>query len=356
MRNVKDGEVEWIEAGQMLERVSHRHTLDALRVFHAKLCDGGRLTATVTDFDSVVDHYTKGTGNPEVLMCGDNGLNRAIFNRSKLCDVLNMSGFEIVGGEHGSLKWGDGSGMLTVDARKRMRKVPEVPMKGVHAIMSLPRVAWTETLTQCIEVFTKLQVNFTKSTGVFWGQGLQRMMQALAEKSDTEYILTVDYDTIFDERDVVRLWQVMESNPDIAALCPFQIGRERKAALVNLCHKDGTPMLKVPFAHLYNEAVDIISGHFGLTLIRVSALRELPKPWFLGIPNEQGEWGENRIDDDIYFWSKMRSHGLRVCASPKVRIGHLQLVITWCKDDLSLEHQYLNQYYDDGRPQECMTY
>ena len=39
-----------------------------------------------------------------------------------------------------------------------------------------------------------------------------------------------------------------------------------------------------------------------------------------------------------------------------LRIGHLQLVITWAKDDLSRVHQYVGDYHKEGRPESCMTY
>ena len=88
------------------------------------------------------------------------------------------------------------------------------------------------------------------------------------------------------------------------------------------------------------------------------ASRDNPKrDWYIWRePNADGEWGEGRIDDDIYFWKKARREGLRIAACPKVRIGHLQLVITWPDDALRTKHQYVGKYYDDGRPAECMTY
>ena len=346
--------VDAIDLRGTLDLVPHHESLATLRLIGEKLKDRGSIILSVTDFDRVVESYKSGEGDPEKMLCGEQGQNRAIFNRSKICDLLNAAGFEIIGGID-SLSWTEIPNRITVRAVKRKRPTPTIPLKGVHAIMSLPRIAWTDTFSHTLNVCSNLQMPFTKSTGVFWGQCLQRLMEARVAAGD-KYILTIDYDSIFDDRDVVRLWQIMEDNPDIGALCPLQIGRDRDSVLVNLETKDGARVQTVKSSDFYAEAVDIRNGHFGLTMIRCSALAELPKPWFLGVPSASGQWEEGRVDDDIYFWHKFQDAGHRICLSPKVRIGHLQLVITWAKDDLSRVHQYVGEYHKEGRPDSCMTY
>lgn len=351
-----DNTVGFIDAGMVLDRIPKQDTISILKAWRGKLREGGTLEFTVTDFDAVVDGYGKGTVDAEALLCGDGSLNRAIFNQEKILGLVNMAGFEIVSGAGGDLAWKK-DGRIGVRCVKRMRKHPEVPMKDIHAIMSLPRVCWTETMGCVYSALSNLEIPFMKGTGVFWGQTLQRLMQGIVEKQpETKYILTIDFDSIFDARDIVRLWQIMEDNPDIAALCPMQIGRDRDHVLMTVLGTDGKPVSQIPVDTMYREAIDIGSGHFGLTLIRTEALRKLPLPWFKGEPNAAGEWGDGRIDDDIYFWKSVLKHGGRICATPKVRIGHLQLVISWPKSDLRVQHQYLGRYYDDGRPEECMTY
>lgn len=351
---IEDGSLASIELGDWLDKVKYSESIRLLRHLCGKLRDRGRISLSVVDFDWVCSAYREGKADIEPILCGENGLNRAIFNRGKVCDLLNMAGFEIVGGAS-SLAWKPTEERISVVAEKRTRRETPIPLKGVTAIMSLPRVSWTETMSHTLEAIAKLQIPFVKSTGVFWGQCLERMLTKEAERG-TKYALTIDYDSIFDIRDVARLWQIMEDNPDIAALCPLQIGRDRDALLLNCIDKDGNPMPQVAIDHFYNEAVDIKNGHFGLTLIRLDALRDIPHPWFLAVPDQDGRWDDKRTDDDIYFWHKLREHGKRVCATPKVRLGHLQLVITWPMDDCSVRHQYLNRYYDEGRPAECMTY
>lgn len=344
-----------IDATDTLDRIPYLQTLETLRKWNGYLRDGGTLRLSVCDFDEVVEVYTKGGGDPEPMLCGPRGMTQAVFNRRKIAEVLNMAGFEIVGGGEGSLNWKENRGRISVTVKKRSRPDPTLPL-NVHAIMSLPRIAWTDTFAHILDTVAHLGMPFTKSTGVFWGQCLQRLMEGVVREGKSKYILTIDYDSIFDARDVLRLWQVMEENPDIAALCPLQIGRDRDSCLVQFVNPDGTNRREIMSNELFAEALDIKNGHFGATLIRCDAIAKIPKPWFLGEPNSEGRWEDGRVDDDIYFWHKVREHGGRVAVCPKVRIGHLQCIISWPADDLSVRHQYLSKYHEDGRPEECSTY
>ena len=118
-------------------------------------------------------------------------------------------------------------------------------------------------------------------------------------------------------------------------------------------HESGAPIIP---DNLYTDALDMHTGHFGLTLIRTDALRELKRPLFLGVPNADGRWEDGRIDDDIFFWQRLAQAGKRICLCPRVRIGHLQNVVTWPGEDLRSITQYLTDYHANGRPRQCMTF
>lgn len=355
LEGVAAGSVDLLEAPFTLDSMIASDALHALRRWHEVLVPQGALHVKVVDFDAVCDDYKSGEGDPEKTLTRD-GISKSIYNREKISNLLNMAGFEIVGSPDG-LDWKADRTTICVKAVKKSRKSITLPMKDIHALMSLPRVSWTETMGHVYTAMASLEIPFTKSTGVFWSQSLQRMMQDICAKPDRpKYIMTIDFDSIFEVRDICRLWQIMEDNPDIFALCPLQIGRDRDAVLLTALDESGKPMSQCPATHFHNDTIDIGHGHFGLTLIRTEMLANMSLPWFKGEPNAAGDWGEGRIDDDIYFWKKARREGLRIAACPKVRIGHLQLVISWPDDALRTRHQYVGKYYDEGRPPECMTY
>ena len=64
------------------------------------------------------------------------------------------------------------------------------------------------------------------------------------------------------------------------------------------------------------------------------------KPWFKGEPDDKGEWGDDRKDDDIWFWHQWRKAGHTIFMSPTVRIGHLEVVVS--EFDEELKHRQIN--------------
>jgi hypothetical protein len=88
----------------------------------------------------------------------------------------------------------------------------------------------------------------------------------------------------------------------------------------------------------YPIALD--TAHFGLTVIDLSKLANVAKPWFFCKPDENGEWDENKIDSDVWFWRQWRSAGNTIHMDPETRIGHLEEVIAVHDDDLQPKHIY----------------
>lgn len=353
MDELKEG----ADIGDGLTRIPTDQAIGWLRGIAAQLKDGGTLALEVPDFDGVLEAYNSGEPETETMLLGDTEKSgaRSIWNREKLSRTLNLAGFEIVGGTSG-WSWNKTTKRIAVTARKYARPAPPRPLNQIHAIMSLPRVCWTDTQGVLHQASAALGIDVSRATGVFWGQCLERLIDKLLASDGVKYILTVDYDSIFDAEDIVRLWQVMETNPDVAALCPLQIGRDKDLPLFSIKSEDGTLQKSFSEDTLYTDALDMHTGHFGLTLIRTDALRELKRPLFLGVPNAEGRWGDGRIDDDIFFWQRLAQAGKRICLCPRVRIGHLQNVVTWPGEDLRSITQYLTDYHANGRPRQCMTF
>lgn len=335
--------------------IAERTTEDAvgyLRQLAKELDDGEVIAVSVPDFDHTVRLYTAQTGGAEQHAI-DGGRFKSIWNRTKLTRALDASGFIVTGPAFGRPWTKDG--IIQIRARKYARPTPPRPLDEIGAIMSLPRIAWTTTMGCLHEAAASLGIDVTRTTGVFWGQCMQRMMESAIEDG-RKYILTVDYDSVFDANDIVRLWQVMEANPDVAVLCPLQIQRDKENSLVCIMGEDGELARGIGEEQLYTDALDIYTGHFGLTLIRVSALEGVERPLFCGKPDAQGGWGAGRTDDDIQFWHQMRAAKRRICLCPRVRIGHLQLVVTWPDERFEAIHQYHPEYTEKGRPPCTMTF
>jgi hypothetical protein len=98
---------------------------------------------------------------------------------------------------------------------------------------------------------------------------------------------------------------------------------------------------------------EVDTMHFGCTVISTAALKRTPKPWFLGVPNKDGEWGEGRRDDDIYFWENFRKAGNRCYVSPRVILGHGEYMVTWPGEQLQQPvYQHATDYVTHMRPPE----
>jgi hypothetical protein len=320
----------------------------------ARKVAGATARFDVPDFDVAMEMYQRGEGSAEDH-CLARGKYRSIWNREKLAKVLSMAGWEITGGIDGT-SWRSPDGWLRVVANRVQKPNPRLPMSEVQAIMSMPRIAWTDTMGATHLACVKLGIDFLKGVGVFWGQCLQRMMEQVCADPSRKYVLTIDYDSIFDPEDIVRLWQIMETNPDVDALFPLQVGRDRDTCLLSMVNEDGERIKRVDAAEFRRQVLPCETGHFGLTLIRTDALRRMKKPWFVPTPAPDGGWGDGRVDDDIHFWHAFRAAGNNVCVTPRVRIGHLQLIVTWPGEDLRTIHQYCSKYGDEGRPTECMNF
>jgi hypothetical protein len=179
-----------------------------------------------------------------------------------------------------------------------------------------------------VESLGPLGIKVDRSSGVFWGQCLSRLVENILkhDKEPPKYILTMDYDTWFKPEHIIRLYQLLEENPEYDCLIPLQTKRCDSIPMLAIDYNQEETT--VPKDYFEKEISDIEGGHFGLTLFRLDAFKDLKKPWFLAKPNEDGEWSKGRTDEDIYFWrnfSKQHKVGL----ANDVVIGHMQMFCTF---------------------------
>ena len=65
----------------------------------------------------------------------------------------------------------------------------------------------------------------------------------------------------------------METRPDIDALFPLQIGRDRNTVLLTMIGEDGKRIGAIDSTDFHTDAVQCETGHMGLTLFRIDALK-----------------------------------------------------------------------------------
>jgi tRNA (mo5U34)-methyltransferase len=223
---------------------------------------------------------------------------------------------------------------------------------SVAAVMSVPRLGFQDNSFCVFEGIVPLKIPLLKVQGAFWGQCLERGIQQQIDQG-ADAILTIDYDTIFMPEDVQNLVRLMIENPEADAIVPLQCGRSGMQTLMTMKTRSGKVREIIDREEFTPELTKIITGHFGLTLIRVSSLLKLPHPWFASEPAPDGQWGPGRIDDDIYFWKQMEKHRMNVFSANRIALGHLELVATWLDENLKPIYQPTSDFQNNGRPEKA---
>jgi predicted SAM-dependent methyltransferase len=336
---IEDGSCDEIRASHILEHFSHRQTYDVLMNWIRKLKIGGVLKIAVPDLKKIATNYLKQReqDTQRYLMGGhvdDSDHHEAVFDEQSLAELFEKCGLKSI------QPWNDyeDTCSLSISLNLQGTKTDPDPVKIV-ALMSMPRLCFTDSIFVAHKAFLPLGINIEKGTGVFWEQVLSRMLERGLEY---DYIFTLDYDSYFLKEHVMRLCQLMQENPGIDAIVPLEVKRESDDPLFGRTTEQSDEGNLVP----------IITGHFGLTIFRSSSLRKMSRPWIWGQPNEDGQWEEKRLDPDIYFWKKFHEEGFKAYLAKDVRIIHTQIAGTFPGKDGKPIHCYLNDLnngiYPDG--------
>lgn len=224
-----------------------------------------------------------------------------------------------------------------------------VEMPKVIAIMSVPRLGFMDNFGCAISVLPKFGIPLRTVTGAFWGQCLERAMTD-ALKTGADWVLTIDYDSVYTEEQLEHLLALAASRPEVDAIAPIQIGRSLNLPLFTIKGEDGVVMGEMTREHFNTELVKAATAHFGLTLIRASKVAKMPHPWFKGVPNDDGLWDDGRQDDDVYFWKEWEKAGHSLYVAPRVAIGHLELMIRWPNINFEVMHQHPIEFKSGGLP------
>lgn len=339
-----------IRASHVLEHFSHRETVAVLADWVDKLKPGGTLRVAVPDFEIIARRYLAGDALPvEGYVMGghvdSDDRHGAIFDQSSLTDALRAAGLVAIQRWHSEIK---DCAALPISLNLMGYKPPTAWPK-VSAVMSVPRLGFMDNFF-CAYQLPSLGIQLRKQTGAFWGQCLTRAIEE-ALKEDPEYILTVDYDTVFTKDDVRTLMMLMMINPGIDALAPIQASRTKSTPLMTV-KKDGQNVSELPWDAFQAPTMPISTAHFGLTLIRADKIAALPRPWFAAIPDMAGRWDEGRTDDDIHFWRQWEAQGYTLHLANRVAVGHGEFMVRWPDQSLSATYQHPSEFWSTGKPEE----
>lgn len=326
----EDNSVSDIRASHILEHFTFKDGQQALKEWVRVLKPGGRIRLAVPDFDYIVKE--RQDTDPEQqkywrfhLMGGqtdDNDIHASVYDRSLLTQTMLQCGLVDI------KKWqSDNTDTASAACSLNLEGVkPAVDAKAKHvdikiqALMSVPRYGSMSARGVIESALKPFGMGLSTSQGVFWGQCMQRMFEECVEKG-IDWILAIDFDSVFTDIDLDRLMGTLGNNPHIDAVAALQCRRANKTPLMTVGNNknvttDGTP-------------IKVTTAHFGLTLIRVEVLKEIEKPWFYAEPEKGGTWGDERLDDDIWFWHQWRLAGKNIYVDPTVRIGHVEECVSY---------------------------
>lgn len=349
-----DGVADEINASHILEHFGHRETEAVLREWVRVLKPGGRIRVAVPDaFGWLQSHVDDGVDPEPHIMGGQtdaNDYHKALFNRRGLALMLQRAG--LIGIDEYQGKPGECSSnpnSINLEAYKPTEAVANAAhLRKIVAVASTSRVGFSDHAASLSNTIGQLGIPFKPFFGCNWGINLERALR-WALTTDAEWILTLDFDSVWDHETIAKLAMLMETHPEADAIVPLQAKRESNHVLFNVNGLDVDP---TDYARYEEPVAEIGMGHFGLTLIRASALRDLPGPWLHHEPSADAAdpWGEGHTDDDVAFWRRFREHGKRVFVAPRVSIGHLQLMVSWPGENFQPVHQYVNDYRTHGKP------
>ena len=348
-----DGTVDIIRASHILEHFPYEQWLDVLQDWYRALKPGGIIKIAVPDFAALAKAYV----NDEMLnyqgfiMGGHtdpNDYHGGIQDKAGLTDLFMKCGIERIQeweteiNDCASYPWS-----LNLMGFKPYSDVER--LENVGAVLACPRLGFTQhfrSLNELARCGAAVQI----IQGCFWWEQLSEGMETHLE-TGKEYVLTVDYDSVFTVADVLELYRIMRARPDIDAVCAMQSKRGDAKVLFAMEGIEGGDRK----SFLGYTTAEVSTGHFGLTLFRSSSLHSQERPWMEAQPNKDGRWADGNTHVDIDFWNRWRAAGKNLHMACSVPIGHMESMIAWPGKQLAPIHQYAQDYNESGIPKEVWS-
>lgn len=341
--------VDEIYASHILEHFPPALIPGVLQNWTDVLKPGGQMRIAVPDFDLIIEAYKVGSMRILPYLFGghvdENDVHHTSFNRDSLHALMASAGLERIRPFEPEF---DDCSKLEISLNLMGYKptaMKDSAMANVGAVLAAPRFGPVMHFGCHHNALTPLKIPTTIIEGCFWWQQLCEGMEThLADGK--EFVLTMDYDTIFSTEQVVELYRLIRAYPEYDAICALQSKRGAKITLfASVPHELGGNItaFDLPVTH-------VMTGHFGLTIFRGDALREHPRPWMTPIPNDDGRWEDGNVDADIDFWRRWAQAGRKLGLASHVPVGHMQQKITWPDQNFDQIDQGQQDYTDHGMP------
>lgn len=213
----------------------------------------------------------------------------------------------------------------------------------IVAMMSVPMVGWMPHFGCAFDALTPFKIPLKLAYGAWWDHGICCLMEE-AVAAGADWILTLDYDSMFTAFHLDRLIGHIASDDKIDAIAALQCrrgtGEEMLLSTPAQPGEDGKVGILVG-----PEPLAVESCHFGMTMIRVSKLAALPKPWMKHVPDANGSYSsDSRVDPDLYFWKQWREAGNTIFVDMHCKIGHLQPMVSQFDADFNARHVHVTDW------------
>ena len=334
-----ENSVDEIRASHILEHFTFSDAQAALKDWARVLKPGGRMRIAVPDVDKVLSLQSDPL-RLFYLMGGQtdpNDIHKSAYDENRLRDVMIHAGLS------GIKRWtSENTDCASLPVSLNLEGIkPEsvaaeksVQVK-IAAYMTLARYVAAAPRAIIETALKPFKIGLTTTQGVFYGQCMQRMFNKAIEHG-IDWILTLDSDSLITPQHVSDLMDEFANHPEADAMAALQCRRGKPHPLMTVGRSEEVETT--------GEPIKATTAHFGMTLIRVDALKTVPKPWFVSEPDADGEWGDERLDDDIWFWHQWRLANKTIYVTPRVSIGHMDEMVNVFDDQLKPQTMYFDEW------------
>lgn len=342
-----DNSVDEIRASHILEHFSIKESNLVLTEWVRVLRPGGMIRIAVPDIGVMAQKLADGEPGRyiEWLYGGqtdDNDFHKNGWNRAGLEVLMKSAGLGCIEPWASTIQ-----DCASMPISCNLQGVKPIQVKrSVGALMSTPRLVMKHNYLCVVDTIIKRNLSLRDFGGAYWHHGIERMMRD--NWDDYEWLLTIDYDTVFRPETLDRLSVIFELNPQIDALAALQMKRENTGILANL---DAT------YEDMMRDTVRSKSAHFGFTLFRSDSIKRFAEwckargePMMLEKPSKDCDWGDERVDADINFWHRWNEAGMNLSITPRISVGHLEELAVWPDENLKPIYQPMHDFQKQGAP------